>query len=196
VVETVFRIKQHQCGLLWATLKPTLLVVSLLFAGSFVKTLHAADARKAPNFVIINCDNLGYGDVGCFGSKKHRTPHIDQMAAEGMRLTSFYSASAVCTPSRAALMTGCYPRRVNMHVGDNNGIVLFPVSRKGLHPDEVTIAEVLQTRGYATICIGKWHLGRKLAGPQAQTPLNCASAPARRGGVPEQFRPSSCMLHS
>ncbi len=159
VVETVFRIKQHQNGLLWATLKPTLLVALLPFAGSFVKTLPAADARKAPNFVIVNCDNLGYGDIGCFGSKKHRTPHIDRMAAEGMRLTSFYSTSAVCTPSRAALMTGCYPRRVNMHVGDNNGIVLFPVSRKGLHTDEVTIAEVLKTRGYATICIGKWHLG-------------------------------------
>jgi len=118
-----------------------------------------ADAPAPPNFIVINCDNLGYGDVGCFGSKKHRTPHIDRMAAEGMRLTSFYSASAVCTPSRAALMTGCYPRRVNMHVGDNDGIVLFPVSRKGLHPDEVTVAEVLKKRGYVTTCIGKWHLG-------------------------------------
>jgi arylsulfatase A-like enzyme len=122
----------------------------------------AADVRGTPNFIIINCDNLGYGDIGCFGSKKHRTPHIDRMAALGMRLTSFYSTSAVCTPSRAALMTGCYPRRVNMHVGDRNGIVLFPVSRKGLHPDEVTIAEVLKVRGYATICIGKWHLGDQL----------------------------------
>jgi len=117
------------------------------------------DRERSPNFVIIYCDNLGYGDIGCFGSTKHRTPHIDCMAAEGMRLTSFYSTSAVCTPSRAALMTGCYPRRVNMHVGDRDGIVLFPVSRKGLHPDEVTIAEVLKKRGYATICIGKWHLG-------------------------------------
>jgi len=115
--------------------------------------------QKPPNLVLINCDNLGYGDVGCFGSTKHRTPHVDRMAAEGMRLTSFYSASAVCTPSRAALMTGCYPRRVNMHVGANDRIVLFPASPKGLHPDEITIAEVLKQRGYATICIGKWHLG-------------------------------------
>ena len=115
--------------------------------------------QLSPNFVLINCDNLGYGDVGCFGSTKHRTPHVDRMAAEGIRLTSFYSASAVCTSSRAALLTGCYPRRVNMHVGHNNGVVLFPASPKGLHPDEVTIAEVLQKQGYATTCIGKWHLG-------------------------------------
>ena len=115
--------------------------------------------QQPPNFVVVNCDNLGYGDIGCFGSKKHRTPQVDHLAAEGMRLTSFYSASAVCTPSRAALMTGCYPRRVNMHVGHNNGIVLFPASPKGLHPDEVTIAEVLKKQGYATTCIGKWHLG-------------------------------------
>ena len=115
--------------------------------------------QRPPNFVLINCDNLGYGDVGCFGSTKHRTPHVDRMAAEGMRLTSFYSTSAVCTPSRAALMTGCYPRRVNMHVGFKERIVLMPVSPKGLHPDEVTIAELLKKRGYATTCIGKWHLG-------------------------------------
>ena len=130
----------------------------LAAAGLAAANGFAAEAQR-PNIIIINCDNLGYGDVGCFGSKKHRTPRIDRLAAQGMRLTTFYSASAVCTPSRAALMTGCYPRRVNMHVGDNDGIVLFPVSRKGLHPDEVTVAEVLKKRGYATTCIGKWHLG-------------------------------------
>jgi arylsulfatase A len=137
-----------------------LVVISILTAFAAGAPVPAdADAPPRPNFILINCDNLGYGDIGCFGSKKHRTPHVDRMAAEGIRLTSFYSASAVCTPSRAALMTGCYPRRVNMHVGDNDGIVLFPMSRKGLHPDEVTIAEVLKKRGYATTCIGKWHLG-------------------------------------
>jgi arylsulfatase A len=137
-----------------------LVVVSIFTAFAAGPPVPAdADAPARPNFIVINCDNLGYGDIGCFGSKKHRTPHVDRMAAEGIRLTSFYSASAVCTPSRAALMTGCYPRRVNMHVGDNDGIVLFPMSRKGLHPDEVTIAEVLKERGYATTCIGKWHLG-------------------------------------
>ena len=119
----------------------------------------AEKARRRPNFIVILCDNLGYGDVGCFGSKKHRTPHVDRMAREGMRLTSFYATSGVCTPSRAGFMTGCYPRRVSMHVDERGGAVLRPVSRKGLHPDEVTIAEVLKARGYATACIGKWHLG-------------------------------------
>lgn len=117
-----------------------------------------AQAEK-PNFVLLFCDNLGYGDVGCFGSKKHRTPNIDQMAKEGMRLTSFYSASGVCTPSRAALMTGCYPRRVGLHRTDPDGAVLRPVSPNGLHPAETTIAEILKVEGYATACIGKWHLG-------------------------------------
>ncbi|NOY00576.1 MAG: sulfatase [Verrucomicrobia bacterium] len=133
--------------------------------GSFcLSALHAADKaeQKKPNFIIINCDNVGYGDFACFGSKKHRTPRIDKMAAEGMRLTSFYATAAVCTPSRASLMTGCYPRRVNLHVDHNNGVVLFPISPKGLNPDEVTIAEVLKKQDYATICIGKWHLGDQL----------------------------------
>ena len=116
-------------------------------------------AERPPNFIVIFCDNLGYGDVGCFGSTKHRTPHLDRMAREGMRLTDFYATSGVCTPSRASLMTGCYPRRVNMHVNEQGKQVLFPVARKGLHPDEVTVAEVLEARGYATACIGKWHLG-------------------------------------
>jgi arylsulfatase A-like enzyme len=84
------------------------------------------------------------------------------MAREGMRLTSFYVTSGVCTPSRASLLTGCYPRRINMHVDPLGGAVLRPVSSKGLHPDDVTIAEVLKTRGYATACIGKWHLGDQL----------------------------------
>ena len=112
-----------------------------------------------PNFIVIFCDNLGYGDIGCFGSKKHRTPHVDRMAAEGTRFTSFYVTSGVCTPSRASLMTGCYPRRVNMHVSGTGGQVLMPADRKGLHPDEITIAEVLKGAGYATACVGKWHLG-------------------------------------
>ncbi len=121
--------------------------------------IEAADAPPKPNIVLIFVDNLGNGDIGCFGSTLHRTPHIDRMAAEGTKFTSFYVASGVCTPSRAALMTACYPRRVNMHISDKNGAVLQPVAAKGLHPDEVTIAEVLKTAGYATTCIGKWHLG-------------------------------------
>jgi arylsulfatase A-like enzyme len=119
----------------------------------------AGSPADKPNFIIIFCDDLGYGDLGCFGSKRHRTPNIDRMADEGMRFTSFYVTSGVCTPSRSSLMTGCYPRRVNMHQDSNNLCVLFPVGKKGLNPNEITIAEVLKSRGYATACIGKWHLG-------------------------------------
>ena len=139
----------------------------LLGAGSLGVT-YLANASRAerkfskPNFVIILCDNLGYGDIGCFGSTQHRTPNIDRMAGEGMRFTDFYATSGVCTPSRASLMTGCYPRRVNMHMGGINRPVLPPISKKGLHPEEITIAEVLKAQGYATACIGKWHLGDQL----------------------------------
>ena len=113
-----------------------------------------ADSVGLPNFVIIFTDDQGYGDLGCFGSTKIKTPHIDKMASEGRRFTSFMVASPVCTPSRAALMTGCYPKRVGMHHH-----VLFPQSTTGLNPDEVTIADHLRGLGYATACYGKWHLG-------------------------------------
>ncbi len=112
-----------------------------------------------PNLVVIYEDNTGYGDYGCFGSMVHKTPHTDRMCAEGMKFTDFYSTSGVCTPSRSSIMTGCYPRRVNMHVSDKGGAVLQPVSKKGLHPDEITVARLLKEQGYATACIGKWHLG-------------------------------------
>jgi len=87
---------------------------------------------NAPNVIIMLMDNLGYGDLGCYGSRLHRTPYIDQLARQGMRFTSFYSSSGVCTPSRASLMTGCYPRRVNLHVGGRGHAVLMPPDRKGL----------------------------------------------------------------
>jgi len=130
-------------------------------AAALPSLCRAADGNRPqpPNFIIIFCDDLGYGDIGCFGAKKHRTPNIDRMAAEGMRFTSFYVTSGVCTPSRASLMTGCYPRRVNMHQDHNNLWVLFPCGKKGLNPREITIAEVLKQKGYATACVGKWHLG-------------------------------------
>ena len=118
-----------------------------------------AAAPPKPNFIVVFVDNFGNGDLGCFGSKLHRTPHVDRLAAEGRKFTSFYVSSGVCTPSRASLITGCYPRRVNLHVSDKNSAVLQPVAPKGLNPSETTIAEVLKQAGYATACIGKWHLG-------------------------------------
>jgi len=126
------------------------------------KTINSSITTR-PNFIIILCDNLGYGDVGCFGSSLHRTPNIDRLAVEGMLFTDFYATSGVCTPSRASLMTGCYPRRINMHIGENGQPVLKPVSKKGLNPKETTIAEILKSKGYATACIGKWHLGDQLS---------------------------------
>lgn len=119
----------------------------------------AGPPEERPNVILINCDNLGYGDLGCYGSTVHRTPHLDRLAAEGMRFTDFYAASPVCTSSRSALLTGCYPRRNGMHDFDWDGAVLRPVSPYGLDPREITLAEVLQARGYYTACIGKWHLG-------------------------------------
>ena len=113
----------------------------------------------SPNFIVIFCDDLGYGDLGCFGSEKHRTPAIDRIAREGMRFTHFYSSSPVCTPSRSSLMTGCYAQRVGMHEDTTEHWVLIPRSKRGLHPTEITMAEALKARGYATACIGKWHLG-------------------------------------
>ncbi len=127
---------------------PALLAVSLLLAA------HAfgADAPK-PNFVIINIDDLGYADIGPYGSTLNRTPNLDRMAKEGRKLTSFYGAP-VCSPSRAALMTGCYPKRV-LPIPH----VLFPAGKTGLAPAEVTVAEALKAQGYATGMVGKWHLG-------------------------------------
>jgi len=122
----------------------------------------ASNHVDRPNFILIVSDNLGYGDIGCYGSELHRTPHIDRMAAEGMRFTDFYMTSGVCTPARASIITSCYPRRVNMHVGENDRPVLPAVSSKGLHPDETTVAEMLKSRGYATAIIGKWHLGDQM----------------------------------
>ncbi len=116
-----------------------------------------ADAPPRPNVVLIFVDDLGYGDLGCYGHPTIRTPRLDRMANEGQRWTSFYSAAPVCTPSRAALMTGRLPIRSGMC--DNQRRVLFSDSASGLPPDEITIADALRQVGYATGCIGKWHLG-------------------------------------
>ena len=114
----------------------------------------ADDTDERPNVVVVFTDDQGFGDLGCFGSPYIETPNVDRMATEGAKFTSFYVGAPVCTPSRAALMTGCYPTRVGLSEG-----VLFPGDEEGLDPDETTVAELLGEQGYATTCIGKWHLG-------------------------------------
>ena len=111
-----------------------------------------------PNIVLVNCDDLGYGDLGCYGSRVNRTPAIDSLAAQGVRLTDFYMASPVCSPSRGALLTGCYPPRIGFDRFEGQD-VLFPGMGLGLNPQEHTIASLLRDAGYATMMVGKWHCG-------------------------------------
>jgi arylsulfatase A len=110
-------------------------------------------SRRPPNIVVIFADDLGYGDLGCYGAEQIKTPRLDAMAAEGMRFTDFYVCSPVCSPSRAGLLTGRHPVRMGI------GGVFFPASRNGMDTEEITMADVLGRQGYATACIGKWHLG-------------------------------------
>ncbi len=114
--------------------------------------------RDKPNVILINCDDLGYGDLGCYGSQRNKTPALDRMAAEGMRFTNFYMAAPVCSPSRGAMMTGCYPRRIGFATFEGRW-VLFPGQGVGLNPDEITIADLLKEQCYATKLVGKWHCG-------------------------------------
>ncbi|MFZ1489923.1 MAG: sulfatase [Ilumatobacteraceae bacterium] len=117
-----------------------------------------AERRRRPNVVLINCDDLGYGDLGCYGSTLNATPAIDRLAAEGLRFTSFYMASPVCSPSRGAMLTGCYPPRIGF--GSFDGFpVLFPGHALGLPPSEISLAAMLSAAGYRTQMIGKWHCG-------------------------------------
>ena len=122
-------------------------------ASSGTRASDRRTATRKPNVVVLFTDDQGYQDVGCFGSPDIETPNLDRMAAEGMRFTDFYSAASVCSPSRAALLTGCYPPRVGITK------VLFPRDNIGLNPKEITIADALKAQGYAAACIGKWHLG-------------------------------------
>ncbi len=114
-----------------------------------------------PNIIIIFADDLGYGDLGCYGSKVNSTPRLDRMASEGIRFSDFYVPSPVCSPSRAALMTGCYPKRVGLDSGYNFS-VLLPGDPIGLAPGELTLPLLLRDAGYATGMIGKWHLGDQM----------------------------------
>jgi arylsulfatase A len=134
----------------------------ILLAGLLAGHRSARAVDEPPNMVIVFCDNLGYGDIEPFGSTLHRTPHLNRMADQGRKFTHFCVTAGVCTPSRASLITGCYAQRVGMHHNPRDGQVLRPLSPFGLNPDEVTIAEVLKERGYATAIVGKWHLGDQL----------------------------------
>jgi arylsulfatase A-like enzyme len=130
-------------------------VVLCILAGSSAAP-RLAVAENVPaksNIILIVADDLGYADLGCYGAPYIRTPHLDRMAAEGTRFTGFYVAQAVCTASRAALMSGCYPNRVGLQGALNH------TSRNGIHPDEWLLPEMLRACGYATACLGKWHLG-------------------------------------
>lgn len=135
--------------------------LNLLLAGTIALLIAApapVRAEKLPNIVIILADDLGYGDLGCYGHPSIRTPNLDRMAAEGMRFTDFYVAATVCTPSRAALLTGRLPIRSGMS-GDLQHRVQNKNSPGGLPPEEITLARALKGTGYATQCVGKWHLG-------------------------------------
>ena len=147
--------------------KSTTLILfsALLITTSCVQTekKDKATASGKPNVILYFCDDLGYGDLSSYGSKLHRTPIIDSLAENGLKLTGYYAAAAVCTPSRAGLLTGCYPKRVDMH---DNGqpyfrAVLTMRSKKGLNAEEITIADILKEQGYTTACLGKWHLGHQ-----------------------------------
>ena len=138
------------------TLMLSLLVVTAL-------AVSAADRIDRPNIVIILADDLGYGDLGCYGHPSIRTPNLDRLAREGMRFTDFYSAAEVCTPSRAELLTGRYPIRSGMCHDQYR--VLRRDSTGHLPESEITLAELLKTRGYTTACIGKWHLGNWMNEP-------------------------------
>lgn len=129
------------------------IVLPFLLIGVVACSKNQYEANPKPNVIIIFTDDQGYADLGCYGAKGFKTPNLDNMAVEGMRFTNFYSASPVCSPSRAALLTGSYPVRVGVPS------VLYPVSPTGLDPSEITIAEILKQQGYATACVGKWHLG-------------------------------------
>lgn len=135
--------RQHAVYFLWL----------LLFSICLPLSPAGAAELAQPNIVVIFIDDMGYADIGPFGCESYPTPNLDQMAADGRIFTDFHSATAVCSASRAALLTGCYPERVGI-LG-----ALFPGNKRGLHADELTLAELCKSKGYATACFGKWHLG-------------------------------------
>jgi len=137
-------IQQFGRGLFW--------IIAIVLTHSFAQ--YAIAGEPKPNLIFILIDDQGYYDLGCYGGKEFDTPRIDRMAKEGTLFTDYYAAAPICSPSRAGILTGCYPRRVGLATW-----VQRADSRKGIHPDELTLAELLKSSGYATACIGKWHLG-------------------------------------
>jgi arylsulfatase A len=129
-------------------------LVLLILLASLVSSPQSFAAAKPPNIVVIFIDDQGYGDIGPFGAKGYTTPHLDRMAAEGRKFTNFHVAQPVCSASRAALLTGCYPNRIGIHGA------LGPAAKHGIAAGEMTLAELVKQKGYATGMAGKWHLGR------------------------------------
>ena len=130
-----------------------LILIGVALVLSVTPISFAAQASRPPNIIHIVGDDVGYDDLSCYGAPKIKTPNLDKLAAQGIKFTSFYAPAPTCTPTRAALMTGCYAQRVGLER------VLFPNDNIGLSDHEITIAQLLKQRGYATACIGKWHLG-------------------------------------
>lgn len=133
--------------------KITILFFGFILIAGLVAIQKAPKPTDRPNIIVIFMDDMGYGDLSCYGATQYQTPNLDRMAGEGIRFTNFLAAQAVCSASRAALLTGCYPNRIGISGA------LFPRAGKGINPQEVTIAEMLKARGYATGMFGKWHLG-------------------------------------
>uniref|UniRef100_A0A2B4REK2 alpha-L-fucosidase n=1 Tax=Stylophora pistillata TaxID=50429 RepID=A0A2B4REK2_STYPI len=124
-----------------------------VFEGLLLVGCSQKNHRQKPNVIIMFIDDMGYGDIGCYGATGFETPNLDQMATQGMRFTNYYAAQPVCSASRAGLITGCYPNRIGFSGA------LFPTDTMGIHSDEYTMAEMFKDQGYATACFGKWHLG-------------------------------------
>jgi len=133
--------------------KAVVAMVAMLLLNSYLYAQKQSIDAKHPNIIIIFCDDLGYGDIGKYGATLYTTPNIDKLANQGMLFTQFYAAEAVCSASRAALLTGCYPNRINIFNA------LMPSSKTGLSKEEKTIAEMLKEKNYATAVFGKWHVG-------------------------------------
>jgi arylsulfatase A len=150
------RNSMHRKGHAFFNRRAALLLLVLLVTALVLVSCSKGAGASPPNFIIIFTDDQGYGDMGCTGASGFQTPNLDRLAASGIRFTDFYVPATVCTPSRAGLLTGCYPKRVGLHEA-----VLFPFSQHGLNPEETILPEWLKPLGYTSACVGKWHLGHK-----------------------------------